>query len=211
MTGRVRHYLRGGLLRHRAISSILHWSRRAGRGIYLPDLAHRYGGKVRFKTATTCRFLLEAPPLSNVGRSGTGHHGGPESVNRAVRVESFAHSSSSSVDLSTFFVCSWPLGLFAVDENWRPPSSLARGPFSHDRETVRHAYRSVSSNWRTRRCVLAWLDVPRSTIPHAKTCILFVIQFSMFASCAGCNLNKCIPARIGNDRLRILTEGNVYA
>ena len=53
---------------------------------HLPDLAHRYGGKVQLKAATTCRFLLEAPPLSNVDRSGT-DHGRPESVNRKVHAE----------------------------------------------------------------------------------------------------------------------------
>jgi|TARA_R110002124_G_scaffold267715_1_gene435021 hypothetical protein len=40
---------------------------------HLLNLAYRYGGKVRIEAATTCRFLLEAPPLSNVDRSGTGH------------------------------------------------------------------------------------------------------------------------------------------
>src|SRR5690606_21119123 len=53
------------------------WSRRAGD---LLNLACRYGGRVRFEAATTCRFLLEAPPLlSEVGRCGTGH-GRPESI-----------------------------------------------------------------------------------------------------------------------------------
>ncbi|MCA9903708.1 MAG: hypothetical protein H7A13_08765 [Pseudomonadales bacterium] len=33
---------------------------------HLLNLAHRYGGKVRVEAATTCRFLLEAPPLSNI-------------------------------------------------------------------------------------------------------------------------------------------------
>ena len=36
-----------------------------------PCLPVRRQGAV--KTATTCRFLLEAPPQSDVGRSGTGH------------------------------------------------------------------------------------------------------------------------------------------
>ena len=40
---------------------------------HLLNLAYRYGGKVRFEAASTCRFLLEAPPQSNVDRSGTGH------------------------------------------------------------------------------------------------------------------------------------------
>ena len=37
------------------------------------DLARRYGGKVRSGTATTCRFLLEAPPLGYVVQRGAGH------------------------------------------------------------------------------------------------------------------------------------------
>src|SRR5690606_5374819 len=32
-----------------------------------------YGGKARREAATTCRFLTEAPPLGNLGRSATGH------------------------------------------------------------------------------------------------------------------------------------------
>lgn len=39
------------------------------------DLARRYGGKVRSGTATTCRFLLEAPPLGYVVLRGAGHRG----------------------------------------------------------------------------------------------------------------------------------------
>lgn len=42
-------------------------------GSVLLDLARRYGGKVRFGTATTCRFLLEAPPLGYVVQQGAGH------------------------------------------------------------------------------------------------------------------------------------------
>lgn len=40
---------------------------------YLLNLAYRYGGKARFETATTCRFLLEAPPLGNDDRSDAVH------------------------------------------------------------------------------------------------------------------------------------------
>jgi len=40
---------------------------------HLLDLAYRDGGKARFETATTCRFLVEAPPLRNGDRSGTKH------------------------------------------------------------------------------------------------------------------------------------------
>jgi len=40
---------------------------------HLLDLAYRYGGKARYETATTCRFLVEAPPLRNGDRSGTVH------------------------------------------------------------------------------------------------------------------------------------------
>lgn len=47
------------------------WSRRAGEAFLIPCLPVRRQGAV--KTATTCRFLLEAPPQSDVGRSGTGH------------------------------------------------------------------------------------------------------------------------------------------
>ncbi len=47
------------------------WSRRAGEAFLKPCLPVRRQGAV--KTATTCRFLLEAPPQSDVGRSGTGH------------------------------------------------------------------------------------------------------------------------------------------
>lgn len=53
---------------------------------HLPDLAHRYGDKVQLKAATKCRSLSEAPPLSKVDRSGTGH-GRPESVSRKVHAE----------------------------------------------------------------------------------------------------------------------------
>lgn len=42
-------------------------------GSVLLDLARRYGGKVRSGTATTCRFLLEAPPLGYVVQQGAGH------------------------------------------------------------------------------------------------------------------------------------------
>ena len=37
------------------------------------NLACRYGGKARFEAATTCRFLLEAPPQSSDSRSSAGH------------------------------------------------------------------------------------------------------------------------------------------
>ena len=68
------------LLGHRAISFDL------GAAVpesHLPDLAHRYGGKVQLK-AERRRFLLELG--TNVDRSGTGH-GRPESVNRKVHAE----------------------------------------------------------------------------------------------------------------------------
>lgn len=42
-------------------------------GSVLLDLARRYGGKVRSGTATTCRFLLEAPPIGYVVQQGAGH------------------------------------------------------------------------------------------------------------------------------------------
>lgn len=71
-----RHSARGissttglGCQGHRAISSNLG---AAVPGAFLkPCLPVRRQGAV--KTATTCRFLLEAPPQSDVGRSGTGH------------------------------------------------------------------------------------------------------------------------------------------
>lgn len=37
------------------------------------DLARRYGGKVRSRTATTCRFLMEAPPLGYIVQRCEGH------------------------------------------------------------------------------------------------------------------------------------------
>lgn len=71
-TQRAGHQFYDGAGVPRASGNLLKsWSRRAGEAFLKPCLPVRRQGAV--KTATTCRFLLEAPPQSDVGRSGTGH------------------------------------------------------------------------------------------------------------------------------------------
>ena len=67
---------------------------------HLLNLACRYGGKVRCEAATTCRFLLEAPPLSNVDRSGTGHGRPKNSVIREDAWERFPTAASNLIILT---------------------------------------------------------------------------------------------------------------
>jgi hypothetical protein len=64
-----------------------------------PCLPVRRQGAV--KTATTCRFLLEAPPQSDVGRSGTGH-GQTKVLNLKARTRPEYTERNSKVSLGNF-------------------------------------------------------------------------------------------------------------
>ena len=82
------------------------------------------------KTATTCRFLLEAPPQSDVGRSGTGH-GQTKVLNLKARTRpEYTRERNSKVSLGNF-----TMSMLGKATSWNARAFITR-PSTSDRTTT---------------------------------------------------------------------------